>query len=502
MGYLAHYLKSLNESEIDSNRTRIAFMAILDELTATHPEVADGIIGELKKQRNSLKLIASENYSSLTSQLTMGNWLTDKYAEGIPFHRYYAGCDHVDQIESKAANALKELFGADHAYVQPHSGADANLVAFMGILAKRYEAPELEKLGKKSVMSLNDEEYEKLRSKFGQQKIMGMDLSAGGHLTHGFQNNISGKLFRAVSYGVDSESHLIDYKKVEEIAMREKPLILIAGYSAYSRLIDFSIMKEIADKAGATLMVDMAHFSGLVAGKAITGNFDPIPFADVVTSTTHKTLRGPRGGLVLCKEEFKEVIDKGCPHALGGPLPHVMAAKLVAFKEAMQPEFRTWAKDVITNAQTLGESMMKRGAHVLTGGTDNHMIVVDVEKTFGITGRQAELALAEVGITLNRNTVPNDKMGAWFTSGIRLGTPALTTRKMGVKEMELIGELIYTHLESTKPAIDPKTGKPSKSKFEIDEGVKAKTVSRVKELFTSFPLYEEVCIDETCALQN
>lgn len=498
MRYLKEYLKDLDTCEIDKNRERIAFLAILDDLGEKCPPVAKGIIDELKKQRKSLKLIASENYSSLACQLAMGNLLTDKYAEGHPFHRFYAGCENIDVIESQAVESLKELFNAEHAYVQPHSGADANLVAFMGILVKRFEAPELERLGQKNVMELKDEDYEKLRQKFGQQKILGMDLSAGGHLTHGFRANISGKIFRAIPYGVDPSSNLIDYKEVERIAMQERPAILIAGYSAYSRLIDFSIMKEISEKCGATLMVDMAHFAGLIAGKAITGKYDPVPYADVVTSTTHKTLRGPRGGLILCKKEYEEFINKGCPHALGGPLPHVMAAKLVAFKEAQTPEFCTWASKVIENAQTLAESLKRQGIDVLTGGTDNHLMVANVEKSFGLTGRHAENALAEVGITINRNTVPNDGMGAWLTSGIRLGTPALTTRKMGAKEMEIIGELIYTHLKSTKPALNAKTGKPSMAKSTTDEAVKLKTKARVEEILADFPLYPEICIDETC----
>ncbi len=496
MGHLKRFLSTLDISKIDGKEETVAFLAILDNLTKNCPEVAQGIISELKKQRSSLKLIASENYSSLTTQLAMANLLTDKYAEGHPFHRFYAGCENVDTIESSAVEALKELFGAEHAYVQPHSGADANLVAYWGILIKKYEAPELEKLGKKSVMDLTDAEYETIRKKFGQQKLLGMDLSAGGHLTHGSRVNLSSKMFQAISYGVDPKSQLLNYKEIETIAMREKPTVLVAGYSAYSRLIDFSIMKEIAHKCGATLMVDMAHFAGLVAGKAITGKYDPVPYADIVTSTTHKTLRGPRGGLILCKKEFSEVINKGCPHVLGGPLPHVMAAKLVAFKEAMKPEFKTWASQVIENSHSLASSLMRNGAKILTDGTDNHLMVVDVEKSFGLTGRQAENTLAECGITINRNTVPNDKNGAWFTSGIRLGTPALTTRGMNVKDMEIIGDLIYNLLKKTKPGIDTKTGNVSRSKSTTDEAVLKDTKETIEEMLLNFPLYPEICVDQ------
>lgn len=497
MSLLQQFLTSCDTTDLQAHADTIAFLASLDHLRQACPEVARGIIGELNKQRNSLKLIASENYSSLTTQLAMGNLLTDKYAEGHPYHRFYAGCENVDAIESATVKAAKTLFGAEHAYVQPHSGADANLVAFWAVLIKKFELPEVQRLGKKSVMALTAEEYETIRQQFSKQKILGMALDAGGHLTHGSRVNLSSKMFQSISYGVDAKTDLIDYKQIEEIALRERPAILIAGYSAYSRLIDFSIMREIADKCGAVLMVDMAHFAGLVAGKVFQGNYNPIPFADIVTTTTHKTLRGPRGGMILCKNEFKEVVDKGCPHVLGGPLPHVMAAKLVALREAMQPEYQVWANQVVANACALANSLQEKGARILTGGTDNHLMVVDVASSFGLTGKHAENVLAECGITINRNTIPNDPRGAWFTSGIRLGTPALTTRQMSEKEMAKIGELIYNLLQNTKPADDPKSGKKSMSKTLTDEKVLEATKRSVEEMVQSFPLYPELCVNQS-----
>ena len=494
MGYLKNYLNNRGDEEMENSST-IAYLATLDHLTRNCPPVAEAIIAELRKQRSSLKLIASENYSSLTTQLAMGNLLTDKYAEGYPFHRFYAGCENVDSIESQAVETLKTLFGAESAYVQPHSGADANLVAFWGVLIKKFEAQELETLGKKSVVDLSDEEYETLRQKFGKQKLMGMSLAAGGHLTHGSRVNLSSKMFQSISYGVDPKTHLLDYKQIEDMAMRERPLILIAGYSAYSRLIDFSIMKEIAHKCGAVLLVDMAHFAGLVAGKAITGKYDPIAYADIVTSTTHKTLRGPRGGMILCKKEYEEVMNKGCPHVLGGPLPHVMAAKLVAFKEALKPDYQKWAAQVLKNAKALSDSLSSFGVKILTGGTDNHLMVLDVQKSFGLTGRQAETILSTCGITANRNMIPQDQNGAWFTSGVRIGTPALTSRGMQENEMAIIGEVLYNVLKETKPADDPKTGKKSLTKGITEEKVIVHTRKRIEELLTSFPLYPEIMID-------
>ncbi len=279
----------------------IAYLAELDHLLQSHPEIAKHILQELADQRSSLKLIASENYSSLSVQLAMGNLLTDKYCEGYPHHRFYAGCENVDAIEETAVEYAKKLFKADHAYVQPHSGADANLVAFWAILLEKVQTKEIEKLGQKTVDQLSREEYERVRQLLCNQKIMGLSLSSGGHLTHGFRHNVSSKMFQAIPYDVDPKTGLLDYAKIAEIAKAEKPLILLAGYSAYPRKIDFAKMREIADSVNATFMVDMAHFAGLVAGGVFTGNYNPIPFAHIVSSTTHKTLRGPRGGLVLCK---------------------------------------------------------------------------------------------------------------------------------------------------------------------------------------------------------
>ena len=319
MSYLQKYLAK-NPTQKQSVAA-IAFLASLDHVKTVSPSIVQAIIQELKDQRSHLKLIASENFSSLAVQLCMGNLLTDKYAEGYAHHRFYAGCDNVDLVEEEAGNLLKEIFGADHAYVQPHSGADANLVAFWSILIHKIQNPEVEKLGKKSLDELSDAEYEKVRQLLTKQKIVGLSLNSGGHLTHGYRHNISSKMMQAFSYDVDPKTELLDYKKIAEIAQREKPMILLAGYSAHPRRINCAKMREIADSVGAVFMVDMAHFAGLVAGKVFQGDFDPVPYAHIITSTTHKTLRGPRGGFVLCKEEFKETVNKGCPLVLGGPLP-------------------------------------------------------------------------------------------------------------------------------------------------------------------------------------
>ncbi len=464
----------------------IAFQASLEVIRSSSPIIADAILKELQDQRKSLKLIASENFSSLPVQLAMGNLLTDKYSEGYAGHRFYAGCENIDVIENEAISLAKKLFGADHAYVQPHSGADANLVAFWAILVHRIQSKEVEKLGKKSIDELSFDEYERIRKLLVSQKMMGMSLGAGGHLTHGYRHNISAKIFQSVSYGVNPQTGLIDYSELAAQVKKEKPLILIAGYSAYPRLIDFAKMREIADSVGAVLMVDMAHFAGLVAGKAMRGNFDPIPFADIVTSTTHKTLRGPRGGLVLCKEEYREVVNKGCPIVLGGPLPHVMAAKAIAFKEALQPEYRSYAEQIVKNARALSENLLNKGIDILTGGSDNHLLVIDVMKSFKLTGRQAESALREANLTVNRNMIPNDANGPWYTSGVRIGTPAVTT--LGMKELQMaeISSMIYDILSSAKANPD------SKAKIEIPPQVMEKTRDAVAELLKQFPLYPEL----------
>jgi glycine hydroxymethyltransferase len=456
--------------------------------------VAQAIIAELRDQRSKLKLIASENFASPAVLLAMGNWLSDKYAEGSPGHRFYAGCDNVDTIESRAAELACSLFGAEHAYVQPHSGIDANLVAFWSILTARIENPTLERLGKKAVGDLSPEEWESLRKELGDQKMMGMALDAGGHLTHGFRANVSGKLFRYCSYSVDSTTGLLDYDVVRKRAREEKPLLMIAGYSSYPRLINFRIFREIADEVGATFMVDMAHFAGLVAGKVLKGDFDPVPHAHVVTTTTHKTLRGPRGGLVLSGKAMGEIVDRGCPLVLGGPLPHVMAAKAVALQEAAKPEFGRYAQRVVDNARALAEGLLAKGAHVVTGGTENHLVLIDV-LGYGLNGRQAEGALRAADLTLNRNVIPNDPNGAWYTSGLRMGTPAMTTLGMGAAEMQEIAALVHDVLSATSTAkieSGKNAGQTSQVKFTTDAKVVERAQARVRELLARYPLYPEI----------
>ena len=487
----AHLQKSArNLAEIDSGL--LAFLVNLENVARVAPVVADGILQELVDQRNNVKLIASENYSSLSTQSAMANLLTDKYAEGFPEHRFYAGCHNVDSIEAYAAEQARELFGAEHAYVQPHSGADANMVAFWAILNARVETPAVAEFGAKDSAELSDEDWEKVRQRLGNQRLLGMDLRAGGHLTHGYRKNVSAKMFRAFSYGVSPETNLIDYDALAKQALEVKPLILLAGYSAYPRAINFRRMREIADAAGAVFMVDMAHFAGLVAGKAFDGDFDPVAHAHVVTSTTHKTLRGPRGGIVLCKKEFAEHVDKGCPLLLGGPLPHVLAAKAVAFTEARRPEFRSYAKKIVENSRLLAQSFVDLGQTVISGGTDNHLVLLDVRK-FDLTGRQAESAVRECGITLNRNTIPFDPNGPWYTSGLRLGTPATTTLGMGAAEMREIAEIMTLVLKNTRPEMGPK-GK-SKAKYEVDGGARAEATARVHALLRKHPVYPELDLD-------
>lgn len=469
----------------------ISYLAALDHLSEKSPQIASAITKELEDQRSNLKLIASENYSSLAVQLSMGNLLTDKYAEGFPFHRFYAGCDNIDTIESLAVDEAKKLFGAEGAYVQPHSGADANLVAFWAILVQQIQNKEIEKLAKKSLDELTPEEYEKVRQLLINQKVMGLSLNSGGHLTHGYRHNLSSKMMKAVHYDVNPKTEILDLKQIEEQAKREKPLILLAGYSAYPRKINFAKMREIADSIGAIFMVDMAHFSGLVAGKAFTGDFDPIAHAHIVTSTTHKTLRGPRGGLILMKKEFEETINKGCPLALGGPLPHVLAAKAIAFQEANTPAFKTYAAKIVENANSLAQSLIKRGARLVTGGTENHLMVVDV-RPYGLTGRQAESILREAGLTLNRNSIPFDPNGPWYTSGIRLGTPAMTTLGMGTSEMDEIADIIISVLKSSKAKFSEKTNAPSKALVDIDPAVLEAAKKSVKTLLSKYPLYPDL----------
>src|SRR5712692_7459357 len=365
-----------------------AFRSALDVIRAAEPRVADAITAELAGQRASLKLIASENYASPAVLLAMGNWLSDKYAEGTIGRRFYAGCANVDTVEALAAEHARELFGATHAYVQPHSGIDANLVAFWAILADRVETPALEKAQVRQVNDLTERDWAELRHELGNQRMLGMSLDAGGHLTHGFRPNISGKMFEQRSYGTDPATGLIDYAVVRETAREFRPLVLVAGYSAYPRRVNFAVLREIADEVGATFMVDMAHFAGLVAGKVFTGDYDPVPHAHIVTTTTHKTLRGPPGGLVLCAQELAEFVDRGCPLVLGGTLPHVMAAKAVALAEASQPSFLEYAAKIVDNARVLAAGLVAADVPVVTGGTDNHLVLVDVRR-FGLNGRQA-----------------------------------------------------------------------------------------------------------------
>ncbi len=464
-----------------------AYSDALEVIASVEPRIADATRAELADQRASLKLIASENYASPAVLLTMGSWLSDKYAEGTIGHRFYAGCQNVDTVEAVAAEHARELFGAEYAYVQPHSGIDANLVAYWSILAHRVEGPWLEKFGAKSISELTDADWETLRAELGNQRLLGMSLDAGGHLTHGFRPNISGKMFHQQQYGTDPETGLLDYDAVREKAREFRPLVLVAGYSAYPRRVDFAKMREIADEVGATLMVDMAHFAGLVAGKVFTGDENPVPHAHVVTSTTHKSLRGPRGGLVLATEEYAPSVDRGCPMVLGGPLSHVMAAKAVALAEARQESFQTYAQNVADNAQSLAEGFLRRGARLVTGGTDNHIVLLDVT-SFGLTGRQAETALLDAGVVTNRNSIPADPNGAWYTSGIRFGTPALTTRGFGHDEFDRVAELVVDVLSNTEPGTT-KAGQPSKASYVLADGVAERTKAASAEMLDKHPLY-------------
>ncbi|MBS2938259.1 glycine hydroxymethyltransferase [Nocardioides sp. J2M5] len=464
-----------------------AYSQALEVIASVEPRIAEATRQELADQRGSLKLIASENYASPAVLMTMGTWFSDKYAEGTVGHRFYAGCQNVDTVESLAAEHARELFGAPYAYVQPHSGIDANLVAFWSILANKVETPALEKLGAKNVNELSEADWETLRGELGNQRLLGMSLDAGGHLTHGFRPNISGKMFHQQQYGTDPETGLLDYDAVAAKAREFRPLVLVAGYSAYPRRVNFAKMREIADEVGAVLMVDMAHFAGLVAGKVFTGEENPVPYAHVTTSTTHKSLRGPRGGLVLAQEEFAGDVDRGCPMVLGGPLSHVMAAKAVAFAEARTAEFQGYAQRIADNAKSLADGFLTRGATLVTGGTDNHLVLLDVS-SFGLTGRQAESALLDAGVVTNRNSVPADPNGAWYTSGIRLGTPALTTRGFGHDEFDKVAELIVDVLSNTE-AGTTKAGGPSKASYVLADGVADRVTAQSAEMLDKHPLY-------------
>jgi glycine hydroxymethyltransferase len=490
---LQRYLGRTAAERIDPGAA--AFYAGLETIGSVSPTVARSVVRELRDQRSNIKLIASENYSSLAVQLAQGNLFTDKYAEGYPGHRFYAGCDNVDDIESEAAALACSLFGADYAYVQPHSGADANLVAYLAILSATVEGPALEALGQTNPSAVAADDWEQVRRAFTGQRLLGLDYYSGGHLTHGYRHNVSSLLFEAHAYTVDRETSLLSYDAIREQAREVRPRILLAGYSAYPRKINFARLREIADEAGATFMVDMAHFAGLVAGKVFTGDYDPVPHAQVVTTTTHKTLRGPRGGMVLSTAEFAPAIEKGCPLVLGGPLPHAIAAKAVALREARRPEFSHYAQRIVANAQLLADELMKRGGVVATGGTDNHLLLLDVAASYGLTGRQAESALRSCGVTLNRNSLPFDGNGPWYTSGLRLGTPAVTTLGMGADEMVEIADIVTRVLKSVTPVtITGKDGaaKLSQARFDLPDKTAAAARDRVQQLLSRYPLYPEI----------
>ncbi|UCC29302.1 MAG: glycine hydroxymethyltransferase [Phycisphaerales bacterium] len=482
------YLLRRKPSEVDPSF--LIYVAALERVADVSPETARSIVQELADQRSNIKLIASENYSSLAVQSAMANLLTDKYAEGHPFHRFYAGCDNVDNIEDHACKKACELFQAEHAYVQPHSGADANIIAYWAILGTRVELPAVQERGVGRSTDLSQLDWEVIRQRMANQRLLGMDLTCGGHLTHGMRGNVSAKMFDTRSYVVNRETGLLDYDEIAKLARRTRPLILLAGYSAYPRSINFRLMREIADDVGAVLMVDMAHFAGLVAGGVFRDEFDPVPYSHVVTSTTHKTLRGPRGGLVLCTAEFQEQVDKGCPMVQGGPLPHVIAAKAVCFTEALRPEFKEYAQKIVQNARSLAEACLKEGMSVVSGGTDNHLVLLEVTP-YGLTGRQAESALRDSGITLNRNTIPFDPNGAWYTSGLRLGTPAVTTLGMGESEMQEIASVIHLVLSNTT-AGTTKDGKQSKARYQLDEATQKQASSRIEDILRKYPVYPEI----------
>ncbi len=489
---IQEYLQGLNPENVDPGL--LAYLASLEQVNRVAPRIAAAIVSELAAQRSSLKMIASENYCSLATQLAMGNLLTDKYAEGYPMHRFYAGCENVDAIEAEACELACRVFGAEHAYVQPHSGADANLIAYWAILTSRVEQPALEALGESNPAKLSRDAWDNLRRDLGNQRLFGMDYYAGGHLTHGYRHNVSAQMFDAYTYGVDEATGLLDYDAIECRALEIQPLILLAGYSAYPRKINFRRMREIADKVGAVLMVDMAHFAGLVAGKVFSGDFEPVAHAHVVTTTTHKTLRGPRGGLILCRSEFADAVNKGCPLVIGGPLPHVMAAKAVALREATDPSFAVYAGSIVQNAGAAAQACQEAGLTVTTGGTDNHLFLIDV-RSLGLTGRQAESVLRECGITLNRNSLPNDPNGAWYTSGLRLGTAALTTLGMGESEMQEVAAILQFVLSKAQPATiaaGKNAGKTSKAKYEVEPEVIHEARHRVQALLDNYPLYPEL----------
>lgn len=402
-------------------------------------QLLDAIKQEEYRQKNNIELIASENFVSKDVLEAAGSILTNKYAEGYPNKRYYGGCEMVDIVETLAIERAKQIFGAEHANVQPHSGSQANMAVYM------------------SVLKPND-------------KIMGMDLNSGGHLTHGFSMNFSGQLYNVVSYGVNKDTEMLDYDEILKLAKIEKPKMIVVGASAYSREIDFKKFREICDEVQAYLMVDMAHIAGLVAAKL---HNNPVVYADFVTSTTHKTLRGPRGGLILCKKEYANIIDKTVfPGIQGGPLMHIIAAKAACFYEVLQPEFKEYASNVIKNCKALGESLKEEGFRLVSGGSDNHLINVDVKSSINMTGKTAEKLLDEVNITCNKNTIPYDSEKPFTASGIRLGSAAMTTKGFNEEEFKLIGKLISKVLKNPD-----------------DANIKAQVKEEVKNLVEKHPFY-------------
>ena len=413
----------------------------MEHLAKQDQAIYNAIQLELGRQRDKIELIASENFVSQAVMEAQGSVLTNKYAEGYPAKRYYGGCEYVDVAENIARDRAKEIFGAEHANVQPHSGAQANMAVYFTVL----------KTG---------------------DTVLGMNLSHGGHLTHGSPVNFSGLQYNFVSYGVDKETEMINYEEVMELAKKHQPKLIVAGASAYPRAIDFKKFREIADAVGAYLMVDMAHIAGLVAAGL---HMNPVPYADFVTTTTHKTLRGPRGGMILCKEQFAKQIDKSIfPGIQGGPLMHVIAAKAVAFGEALQPEFKTYAQTIINNANVLATSLKEQGIRIVSGGTDNHLILVDLQ-SLNITGKVAEHILDEVGITVNKNTIPFDPQSPFITSGIRIGTAAVTSRGFGEEEMKQVATFIATTLKNPE-----------------NKEILAQVAKDVANLTAKFPLYLEM----------
>jgi len=415
-------------------------MSLINKLEESDPIISNLINKEKQRQQSHLELIASENFTSLAVMQAQGSVLTNKYAEGLPHKRYYGGCEFVDEIEELAINRAKELFNADWSNVQPHSGAQANTAVFL------------------SLINPGD-------------SILGMDLSHGGHLTHGSPVNMSGKWFKSFHYGVDKDTSRLNFDEIRKIANEKKPKLIICGYSAYPRTIDFLEFRKIADEVGAYLMADIAHIAGLVASKL---HPNPVPHCDVVTTTTHKTLRGPRGGLILCRDkEFGKRFDKAVfPGTQGGPLEHVIAAKAVAFGEALEPDFREYSKKIINNAKVLAKTLNDRGINIVSGGTDNHIVLLDL-RSIGMTGKVADLLVSEVNITANKNTVPYDPESPFVTSGLRLGTAALTTRGFDEEAFVEIGNIIANRLKNPE-----------------DLSVEEQCKERVKKLCKNFPLYE------------